>query len=382
MKTMLERQNVFISDVMKVASTPIIYIGRIWGLFPFTIEKRGHYFTLRWSQKYSLYSLLVGAALVILTIHGMVNDLLAGSTKSIRMKQQTGKYVTIGDISIVVLIVFVGIFGIPFRIQDFFSYVDAINEVDSIIVISDAKRARRVSILRLFTVLTAATAILISDLLMWWTIGDRSQGSDFLIGNYVPFYISYYVVLLLECQYWHLLYCIKRRLNLLNGCLKISGVTPEDAIRGVINKPFSIFRKTQKSVPKVISVIDAIGRQKTIIILTSCLLHLVVTPYFLVLEIMGRRNVLVATIQMVWIVTHLIRLVIIRMKPLICKLLCYDFDEGTKKQLELFATELNHRQIEFTACGLVKIDRALITSIAGAVTTYLVILIQFQKNDK
>ncbi|XP_031331871.1 gustatory receptor for sugar taste 43a-like [Photinus pyralis] len=296
------------------------------------------------------------------------------------------------------------------------------NEVDSIIVISDAKRARRVSILRLCTVLTAATAILISDLAMWWTIGDQSQGSDFLIGNYVPFYTSYYVILFLECQYWHLLYCIKRRLQLLNACLKINGVTPEDAIRGVINKPFSLFRKTQKSEPKVISVIDALGRQKTIvdiffirnagklqdksvndyivkltrvylklcdaadcvnnccglsilIILTSCLLHLVVTPYFLVLEILGRKNVLVATIQMVWIFTHLTRLVIIveacyactsearKIRPSICKLLCYDFDEDTRKQLELFAAELNHRQIEFTACGLVRIDRALITSV-------------------
>nr|CAI5828032.1 unnamed protein product [Callosobruchus analis] len=33
--------------------------------------------------------------------------------------------------------------------------------------------------------------------------------------------------------------------------------------------------------------------------------------------------------------------------------------------------------IRFTAAGLTKIDRSLITSIAGGVTTYLIILFQF-----
>lgn len=45
------------------------------------------------------------------------------------MKQQTGKYVTTGDISIVALIVLVGILGIPFSMSDLFAYIDCINEV-------------------------------------------------------------------------------------------------------------------------------------------------------------------------------------------------------------------------------------------------------------
>lgn len=62
----------------------------------------------------------------------MVDDLNAGSTKSIRMKHDTAKYVTIGDISIVILIVFVGIFGLYMRISGLLSLVDCINEVSQI----------------------------------------------------------------------------------------------------------------------------------------------------------------------------------------------------------------------------------------------------------
>jgi len=56
-------------------------------------------------------------------------------------------------------------------------------------------------------------------------------------------------------------------------------------------------------------------------------------------------------------------------------------DREGRKQLEIFSLQLLHRPLEFSACGLFTLDRTLITSIAGAVTTYLVILLQFQKED-
>ncbi|KAF5285226.1 hypothetical protein FQR65_LT13341 [Abscondita terminalis] len=260
----MPRKIIFISDEIKTASAPIMHVGRIWGLFPMVMQKRESYLVLKWSPKFFFYSAVLGAVLVIMTVVGMINDLEAGSTKSIRMKQRTGKYVTIVDISVVALIVFIGVFGTPFRLVDFFSYLDCLNEVDSIILVSDAKKARKVCIIRLFVVIAAITVILASDLAMWWTIGDRSQESDFLIGNYIPFYISYYVILLLECQYWHMVYCIERRLKLLNGCLKINGFSTDDVVNNIVNKPFSLFRNGKKTPKQVVNVIDAIGKQQSI----------------------------------------------------------------------------------------------------------------------
>ncbi|GLG96737.1 Putative gustatory receptor 28b, partial [Gryllus bimaculatus] len=67
---------------------------------------------------------------------------------------------------------------------------------------------------------------------------------------------------------------------------------------------------------------------------------------------------------------------------LVSQLLSTGFDSEVKKQLELFALQLVHRRVEISACGFCTVDFPLIASIAGSVTTYLVILIQFQDSDQ
>ncbi|KAF5275131.1 hypothetical protein FQA39_LY18689 [Lamprigera yunnana] len=420
---MSEKKAIFISDVVRVASYPIMFVSRFWGLFPFTLEKKDSCTIMRWSRKVVCPARrTINCSNFDYTRYG--ERFRGRSDKSIRMKQSTGKYVTVVDISIVALVVFVGIFGTPFRVDSFLSYVSCINEVDATLVVSDARRARHVSMCRVFAVFVVTTVILAFDLSIWWTISSSSRDSNFLIGNYIAFYISYYILLLLECQYWHLIYCIKRRLKLLNSYLKIHNVHTDDVVKNVVNKHFSIFKNVHKQIPK-----QVIGNQKNLvgngvltneyitrmirvylklcdaadyvnqccglivlIILVSCLLHLVVTPYFLILEIAGRNNLLFATLQSVWLITHSLRLIIIVEACYECteeagrtktarlqsdvQRFRSEHEEAGKNifdpiftggevllfQLELFATELNHRQIVYTACGLVKIDRTLITS--------------------
>jgi hypothetical protein len=49
-------------------------------------------------------------------------------------------------------------------------------------------------------------------------------------------------------------------------------------------------------------------------------------------------------------------------------------------QLEMFSQQLLHTrdQIDFTACGLFPLDMTLLHSVVAAVTTYIIILVQFQ----
>ncbi|XP_021930798.1 putative gustatory receptor 28b [Zootermopsis nevadensis] len=49
-------------------------------------------------------------------------------------------------------------------------------------------------------------------------------------------------------------------------------------------------------------------------------------------------------------------------------------------QLQMFSQQLVHtrEQIDFTACGLFPLDMTLLHSVVGAVTTYIIILMQFQ----
>ncbi|KAJ9588173.1 hypothetical protein L9F63_018437, partial [Diploptera punctata] len=51
---------------------------------------------------------------------------------------------------------------------------------------------------------------------------------------------------------------------------------------------------------------------------------------------------------------------------------------GDSKTLRNFSQQLLHYKLNFTACGFFTLDATLLYSLAGAVTTYLVILLQFQ----
>ncbi|XP_075222692.1 uncharacterized protein LOC142325166 [Lycorma delicatula] len=51
---------------------------------------------------------------------------------------------------------------------------------------------------------------------------------------------------------------------------------------------------------------------------------------------------------------------------------------GVHNELHLFSNQLMHQKIVFTACGFFNLDFTLISVVIGAVSTYMVILIQFQ----
>ncbi|XP_075210561.1 putative gustatory receptor 28b [Lycorma delicatula] len=59
-------------------------------------------------------------------------------------------------------------------------------------------------------------------------------------------------------------------------------------------------------------------------------------------------------------------------------LLNSDEHTGLKHDLEIFSQQILHQRITFTAAGFFVLDFTLINAVIGAVTTYLVILIQFQ----
>ncbi|KAG8308165.1 gustatory receptor [Homalodisca vitripennis] len=62
----------------------------------------------------------------------------------------------------------------------------------------------------------------------------------------------------------------------------------------------------------------------------------------------------------------------------ICKLINKDLDTNLRKQLEGFLLQLPHHNARFSARGFFLLNNETLTAMAGAVTTYLVILIQFQ----
>ncbi|KAG8306192.1 gustatory receptor [Homalodisca vitripennis] len=66
---------------------------------------------------------------------------------------------------------------------------------------------------------------------------------------------------------------------------------------------------------------------------------------------------------------------------MICKLINKNLDPIIKEQLERFLLQLPHHNARFSALGYFPVHNETLTAMAGAVTTYLVILIQFQTQN-
>uniref|UniRef100_A0A8D8ISD3 Gustatory receptor for sugar taste 43a n=2 Tax=Culex pipiens complex TaxID=518105 RepID=A0A8D8ISD3_CULPI len=128
-------------------------------------------------------------------------------------------------------------------------------------------------------------------------------------------------------------------------------------------------------------------------VLGSCLLHLVATSYFLMVELVGDKDAVFSWIQALWLFIHIFRFLLTvepchitnvesrRTMAIVCNLMRTCQESVAKERLESFWRQLVGNNSMFTACGLCSIDRHIITSYCGAIATYLVILIQFKEAD-
>nr|CAI5846904.1 unnamed protein product [Callosobruchus analis] len=131
-----------------------------------------------------------------------------------------------------------------------------------------------------------------------------------------------------------------------------------------------------------------------LLMMFSCLIHLVITPYFLLAEIVKPDcDVAFSFLQVVWIVTHIARLLIIvepcqscslegqRTITLLCDLLgkC-DIKDNTRKVVKVFLTQALQQPVKFTCFHLFNLDRSVLTTLFGSIATYIVILFQFNTN--
>nr|CAH7753843.1 unnamed protein product [Callosobruchus chinensis] len=131
-----------------------------------------------------------------------------------------------------------------------------------------------------------------------------------------------------------------------------------------------------------------------LLMMFSCLIHLIITPYFLLAEIVKPDcDVVFSFLQVVWIVTHIARLLIIvepcqscnlegqRTITLLCDLLrkC-DITDSTRNIIQVFITQASQHPVKFSCLHLFNLDRSVLTTLFGSIATYIVILFQFNTN--
>lgn len=125
-------------------------------------------------------------------------------------------------------------------------------------MISDSKNAKNSSLTTLSIFLLIASIIIGYDLATWWRIGGKSEDSEFLVANYIPFYISYYIVIMIECQYMHMIDGLTRRLRLINSCLQSDSDTAGD-VSFLENRAFSVYKESSQDYV-IVDVMDLLAK--------------------------------------------------------------------------------------------------------------------------
>ncbi|XP_031617469.1 gustatory receptor for sugar taste 43a-like [Contarinia nasturtii] len=145
---------------------------------------------------------------------------------------------------------------------------------------------------------------------------------------------------------------------------------------------------------ETVTLVSRVYGLTLLVMLASCLLHLVATSYFLFLELLNDPDFFVATLQLLWCCFHISRLLLL-VEPchmataearktiiIVCEVLRNCKDMSVEPILQRFWRQLiADKTYYFTASGMCTVERQILTSISGAIATYLVILIQFQKAD-
>ncbi|KAH8347779.1 hypothetical protein KR084_001012 [Drosophila pseudotakahashii] len=128
-------------------------------------------------------------------------------------------------------------------------------------------------------------------------------------------------------------------------------------------------------------------------ILVSCLLHLVATAYFLFLELLSKRDNGYLWVQMLWICFHFLRLLMVvepchlaaresrKTIQIVCEIERKVHEPILAEAVKKFWQQLLVVDADFSACGLCRVNRTILTSFSSAIATYLVILIQFQRTN-
>ncbi|XP_025263741.1 gustatory receptor for sugar taste 43a [Camponotus floridanus] len=420
---------------------PIYYISKVSGVFPirFVRHVSGRY-QGRLSIIDSSYSLCLMACLISALIWGFWRDLRRGWENSTRLTSRNAIIFTASDGLGIMSLMIVSVIGSIMHWQQVQTIIDKLIDCDEKLGILSPKKLRWHTILLTFCSLSYCIIVSCLDVCSWnYRLKLNKKLDNKGPFNYLPLYFMYITIIMMEIQYAIIVYNVGQRFfrinktleNILNSS-KITNQFRKDLglagdfrdqeqfityIRQEIIGNTRMFRKS-KLMDSIVandgrSFADSISQLATVhatlcdtvslintaygvivlVITIACLIHLIITPYALLMDADPIRETLFVIVEGLWCIFHIWTLLVIvepayatlmqakKTAVLVSQLLSVDHDREGIKQLEIFSLQLLHRPLEFSACGLFTLDRTLVTSIAGAVTTYLVILIQFQKDD-
>ncbi|XP_029179083.1 gustatory receptor for sugar taste 43a-like [Nylanderia fulva] len=436
------RNNKSINSDLYQAVFPIYHISKLTGVFPtrFVRQVSGRY-QGRLSIVDSIYSLLLLALLIGIEIWAFWLEVRCGWEYSIRLKSKTTVFTTSIDVLGVISVTAASIIGSILYWQHVRTVIDKLVECDKKMGILSPKKLQRVTIISTSVCLSYTIIASSLDIYALWKYEIKQNKELYDVGpiKHLPLYLMYIIHVMMQLQFAIIVYNVGQRFFRLNKNLenilqssKITNQFMKDVglagdirdqehlityIQQEMMGNTQLFRKSKimdstgandngsfmdkisrllavhSSLCDTISLINDAYGVVILIITLACITHLVIAPSFLILEPDRMREPLFFTVETLWCVFHTSKLLGVvqptyattmqgkKTAVLVSQLLSESHDrEGTRK-LEIFSLQLLHRPVIFSVCGLFTLDRTLITSIVGAVTTYLVLMVQFQNED-
>ncbi|XP_043470103.1 gustatory receptor for sugar taste 43a-like isoform X2 [Leptopilina heterotoma] len=335
---------------------------------------------------------------------GLWRDLRHGWKNSTRLSSKTAVTVTCTDVVSIAGVTITSVLCVPLKWKHIQQSLHHLIQVNRKLKSLEVARIQTNIIIFLW-LLPVLIIISILDYYTWLYANKRNNlapREDRGPINYSPIYLMYIVNTVFEIQYALIVSYMGKILEIINRILQ------QQFTRYKFHQFLKrIIEEDQKTVEKKISLLvnlhdDLLNSIRSLnmgfglpilFAVLNCFIHLIITAYFAYIELHDDNcSWRILSMQIVWIIFHIIGLLIIvqpcywcitmnkEIGTLICKLIVVNKKLHILKRLEVFSHQLLFRPLEFSVCGLFYIDRRLCTSIASAITTYLVILIQFQGN--
>ncbi|XP_045454314.1 gustatory receptor for sugar taste 43a-like [Melitaea cinxia] len=426
----------------------ILKISSFFGLAPLRFESKSNGFSVGISNAMCIYSYILVTILVFFTIFGLVAEINVGIEMSVRMSSRMSQFVSTCDVLVVVITAGAGVYGAPKRMRNMLKFMESVASVDNSIGAHYSLVTERKLCAILLAILIFFSVLIADDFCFYALQAKKMDRQWDVVTNYIGFYLLWYVVMILELQFAFTALSVRARFQAVNDALVLTArhisvpvekindpaslnifairAAPESRrrannvtllvdsmpgkehaviIRNTVTKeqklvvpPCEAIRRLaclHSALCNVVHRIDNSYGLPLIVILISTLLHLIVTPYFLIMEIIvSTHRIHFLVLQFLWCATHIIRMFVVvepchytitegkRTEELVCRLMTSTPSTGMlPSRLELFSRQLMLQSISYSPMGMCTLDRPLIASVLGAVTTYLVILIQFQRYD-
>ncbi|KAJ3651871.1 hypothetical protein Zmor_017878 [Zophobas morio] len=407
-RTATKKREVAVTSDLYEVLQPFIFVTRAFGFMPIVCKKKVLGFVAEWSIGYTIYSYLLGLFMMFVSMNGLHEDF--HQSNSVRMGNTTVKYVTLIDLGEVIVTVFIGIVATPFKLKHLWKILDCFHKIDNVLPQKKIKEEQRHTIICILIAIGCVLFVLTYELYLWGEISNRSGLLWVFMKRYFILFSTYFMVFIQEMPYWNFTRLIRKRIEALNHALD-AGLEIFKSLTKLWITPIKTNKKSNSSnfgsklfggltiyqiasfpvlshqrVVNLMKVYELIGDSvdatndfcgvSILFIMFSCLLHLVVTPYFLLVEVANNGYFIFIFLQFSWTMLHCGRLMVIvetcqycldehqKTVDLVFKLLSCELQEDVKDQLKVFALQLSGRKVRFTSFSMMKINRSLLTAVS------------------